>query len=144
MQQNFSKFSPKNLNFVLIKLLCSIKYTYEVSDFSLPLCAPRLQDCHVLSIKVGTHTRQSQGCKSGSGSITAAMHTDTGTYRSFNTVVKHITNKLLPQKQYFQNLATQAGNRYRKERYRRNVTSLIIGHLVLGLLYVNNLFNHKS
>ena len=82
----FLKISPKNLNFVLIKLLCSIKYTYEVSDFSLPLCAPRLQDCHVLSIKVGTHTRQSQGCKSGSGSITAAMHTDTGTYRPFNTV----------------------------------------------------------
>ncbi len=44
IQQNFSKFSPKNLNCVLIKLLCSIKYTYEVSDFSLPLHAPRLGD----------------------------------------------------------------------------------------------------
>ena len=36
MQQNFSKFSPTNLNFVREKLLCNTEFKQKVSEFSLP------------------------------------------------------------------------------------------------------------
>ena len=45
MQQNFSKFSPTNLNFVREKLLCNTEFKQKVSEFSLPYDGSALKKC---------------------------------------------------------------------------------------------------
>jgi hypothetical protein len=45
MQQNFSKFSLKNLNFVWKKLLCKTEYKQKVSEVSLPYDGSALKKC---------------------------------------------------------------------------------------------------
>ncbi len=45
MQQNFSKFRPPNLNFVLKKLLFSTESKQEVSEFLLPYDGSALKKC---------------------------------------------------------------------------------------------------
>jgi hypothetical protein len=44
-QQNFSKFSPTNLNFVWEKLLCNTEFKQKVSEFSLPYDGSALKKC---------------------------------------------------------------------------------------------------
>ncbi len=45
MQQNFSKCSSTNLNFVWKKLLCNTEYKQKVSEFSLPYDGSALKKC---------------------------------------------------------------------------------------------------
>ncbi len=51
MQQNFSKFSPTNLNFVWKKLLSNTEYKQKVSEFSLPYNKSALKKC----ARLGAH-----------------------------------------------------------------------------------------
>ena len=45
MQQNFSKFSPKNFIFVWKKLLCITEYKQIASEVSLPYNGSDLKKC---------------------------------------------------------------------------------------------------